>query len=177
MRNALIFILYVSVLFFSCKRSNKQLIIGKWHAVKLENPGMDSFFSNSQAYIDTIGKNNDSATNFALYGAVNMDSMRQLLQQQYDSAKNMQTNSVLNTTFNFRDDGIVILSFNGSRDSSKWKFDNKNQLILTDLNKNDSGVLNQAVTMQVLSLSDTDLQLKFEENNSFSTVTFHPDGK
>jgi len=176
MKITTIFLLLLSTVFFSCKQSAKQKIIGKWHAVKLENPGMDSFFAGSQAYIDTIGKNNDPATNMALYGATNMDSMRQILQQQFDSAKTMQYNAVINTTFNFRNNGTVILAFSGSMDSSKWHINNEKEVILTQLNKQD-GNPNDSVTMHLLAISDTVLKLQFDENNSPSTVTFRREGK
>jgi hypothetical protein len=179
MRKTFIYLILISLVLFSCKRGKKELILGKWHAVKLENPSMDSFFANSQAYIDTIGKNNDPATNMSLYGATNMDSMRHLLQQQFDSAKFMQLNAVMNTMFNFRKDSIVLLSFNGSLDSSKWYFNtkNENELILAQLNTEKGAAPNDNVTMKVLALSDTVLKLRFEENGSASTVTFNRNEK
>jgi hypothetical protein len=150
------------------------MIIGKWHAVKLENPDMDSFFIKSQIYIDTIGKGHDDSTNLRLYGVANMDSMRHILQAQYDSAKAMQYAAVTNTTFNFRKDSIVILSFNGSVDSSKWSFDKDGELVMADLNGQNAG---DKIKMEIVTLADTVLKLKFKENTSVSTVTFHPEGK
>ena len=175
MRRTHIYLLLLSVTLFSCQGNKNQLILGKWHAVKLENPSMDSFWNSSQAYIDTIGKNGDAATNMALYGATNMDSMRHLLQQQYDSAKSMQYNAVLNTTFNFRKDSVVILSFSGNVDSSKWYFSDKTEktIILDDLNGQKGATPDAKVTMDILTLADTALKLRFQENGSASTVTFH----
>lgn len=174
MKRTIVFILLLSLVCFACKRSKKEMIIGKWHAVKLENPDMDSFFIKSQAYIDTIGKGHDAATNMQLYGVANMDSMRVILQAQYDSAKGMQALAIENTTFNFRKDSIVVLSFSGSVDSSKWFLDESGSLVLDDLNGHGAG---DKITMEVVSLSDTVLKLKFKENNATSTVTFHPERK
>ena len=174
MKRTTILLLLLSLVLFACKRSKREMIVGKWHAYKLENPDMDSFFINSQAYIDTIGKGHDDATNIRLYGVANMDSMRHILQSQYDSAKAMQTAAVVNTIFNFRKDSVVVLSFNGSIDSSKWYFDTKGALVLDKLNGYGPG---DRITMEVVTLADTVLKLRFSENNSTSTVTFHPEGK
>jgi len=172
MKRTTIFLVLLSVVFFACKRNKKEMLTGKWHAVKLENPDMDSFFMNSQKYIDTIGKGNDDSTNIKLYGVANMDSMRHILQQQYDSAKTMQMAAVTNTTFTFRKDSIVVLYFNGSVDSSRWYIDSKGALVLDKLNGYGPG---EKISMDIVTLSDTLLKLRFNENNSTSTVTFHPD--
>jgi hypothetical protein len=174
MKRSIIAVVLLSLVLFSCKRNNKEAIIGKWHAVKLENPEMDSFFIKSQIYIDTIGKGHDAATNIQLYGVANMDSMRHILQGQYDSAKTMQDAAVNNTIFNFRKDSVVILSFNGSVDSSKWYFDASGSLVLAELNGYGPG---DKIKMELVALSDTVLKLKFIENTSVSTVTFHPEAK
>jgi len=171
MKRTTIILLLLAIVVFSCKKSKRDMIIGKWHAVKLENPDMDSFFIKSQAYIDTIGKGHDAATNMQLYGVANMDSMRQILQVQYDSAKLMQNNAVTNTTFNFRKDSVVILSFNGNVDSSKWYFDKAGALVLDKLNDYGPDV----IKMEIVTLADTVLKLRFIEDNATSTVTFHPE--
>ena len=175
MRAAVFILILSSISLFSCKQNKSSQhgnIIGMWHAIKLENPDMDSFFANSQVYIDTIGKSNDDMVNLAIYGVTNMDSMRKILQQQYDSAKAMQENAVLNTVFNFRKDSVVILSFNGATDSSRWYFDKGDTLVLDELNKGNAG---DRLKMQVITLSPTTLKLRFMENDAYSTVTFEPD--
>jgi hypothetical protein len=164
----------VPMVMLSCKHSKRDLIIGAWHAVKLDNPEMDSFFINSQAFIDTVGKGTDAAANMQLYGVANMDSMRKVLQGQYDSAKAIQMQAVTNTVFNFRKDSIVVLSFNGATDSSKWYFDESGALVLDELATNQQA---GKVKMDVLELTDATLKLKFEENNATSTVTFKREGK
>jgi hypothetical protein len=173
---ALFFLL--TVVFFACKtRSSsdyKQKILGTWHAVRMENADMDSFFLNSQHYIDTVGKNNDDATNIRLYGVANMDSMRKILQLQYDSAKNMQNDAVVHTIFTFRPDNVAVLTFSGAVDSSKWGIDTSGKLVLSEMNPN--GPV-ETMSMDILMLNDTVMRLKMMENNTFSTVTFYPDKK
>ena len=175
MKRTVIYLLFLSVILFSCKPNKRALIMGKWNAVNMENPSLDSFFKKSQQYIDTIGSTHDSATNVATYGSNNMDSMRQLLQLQLDSAKNMQEDAVVKTQFNFRKDNIVILAFNGNTDSSKWFIDSKDNLVLTDLNN--AGGAADNLKMEILSINDSVLKLKFAQNNIFSTVTFRHEGK
>jgi hypothetical protein len=180
MKRSLLYLLLLSLIVVSCKetetkkKDRKEMIVGTWRAVKLENPEMDSFFTNSQAYIDTVGKHNNVETNIELYGVGNMDSMRRVLQQQLDSAKSMQTNTVSNTVFSFRGDSIVVLSFNGAVDSSRWYFDAAGILVLDDLNGETAG---DKVNMEVVALTDSVLKLKFMESDTYSLVTFHPEGK
>jgi len=166
------YLLLLSGILFSCKHDKKEMLVKTWHGVKLENPQMDSFFTESQMYLDTVGKGHDDASNMALYGVTNMDSLRHVMQQQLDSAKEMQMSAVKNTIFNFRKDSVVILTFSGNVDSSKWYFDTDGSLVLDELSPKQPG--GDKVKMEVLALSDTVLKLKFAENGSSSTVTFHP---
>jgi hypothetical protein len=173
MTNSIIGLFVIAMLFFACKQGGKQTLIGSWHAVRLENPDMDSFFANSQKFIDTMGKSGNNEANLRTYGTTNMDSMRKSMQAQYDSVKNMQEGSLLRTVFHFRKDSVAILSFNGNTDSARWHVEN-NQLVLDDLNKETQG---QKLHMDILSLTDTVLKLKFQENGASSTVTFYPGDK
>lgn len=174
MKQTIFYLLLLIVVLASCKGNKEQKIIGKWHAVHLENPEMDSFFINSQKYIDTIGKGNDDETNLMLYGVTNMDSLRHIMQSQYDSAVTMQLEAVTNTVFDFRADSVAILSFAGNVDSGKWYFEKEGILVLEEMSGDNAG---EKVTMEIVSISDTALKLKFEENDAISTVTFHPEGK
>ena len=166
----------ISLVMYSCKGKKQpgEALVGTWHAVKFDNPNIDSFYKNSQAYIDTVGKNNDDATNIMLYHTKNMDSVRHLLQEQFDSAKSLQMTAVLNTVFTFRKDSIVILSFNGGIDSSKWTVDNTGVIELTDLTEGGAG---DKLKMDIVSAADSVLILKFREDSAYTTVTFHPGEK
>ena len=171
MRKAAFFLVFLSVVIFSCK-NNKQKLVGQWHSVRLENADIDSFFVKSQQYIDTIGKNNDPATNMAVYGTTNMDSLRTLMQEQYDSAKSMQMRSVTNTIFRFAKDSLLFISFNGNDDTCKWYIDAKNKIQVEDLMKGGTG---EKMTWELLELTDTSLVLRIPQDSTFSKVTFHPE--
>lgn len=170
MKQACFLVVFMSVVLLACREHKGAMLVGTWHAVKLENPDMDSFFIRSQQYIDTVGRGNDTAGNRRLYGVTDMDSMRRVLQGQYDSARAMQLDAVNNTVFSFRKDSIVVLSFNGSIDSSKWYINDSGALVLDELNGYGTG---DRVKMQIAALTDTMLKLKFSENGAISTVTFH----
>ena len=174
MKRQTVYLILLMVLMLACKGRKRDALVGTWHAIKLENPEMDSFFKNSQAYIDTVGKNHDAATNIELYGVANMDSMRKFLQQQYDSTKAMQMDAVAHTVFKFRKDSIVELFFNGGIDSSKWYLDKDGALILNDLNAQSA---EDKARMEIVELSGSVLKLRFRENNSSSVVTFRQEGK
>jgi hypothetical protein len=171
MRATTISILFLSLALFSCK-NNKQKLVGSWHSVRLENRDIDSFFVKSQLYIDTIGKNNDPATNMEVYGTTNVDSLRKLMQEQYDSAKTIQMRSVTNTVFNFTKDSLLYISFNGNIDTCKWGMDGNSKVRVEDLNTGGTG---EKMTWEIMELTDTDLVLKIPQDSSFSKVTFHPE--
>ena len=161
---------------FSCRHNasgNKELLYRSWHAIKLENKEFDCFFANSQAYIDTVGKGHDAATNIALYQVANMDSMRKILQEQLDSAKKMHADAIAHTVFTFRKDSIAVLAFNGQVDSSRWYMSGADTVVLEDLNQ----VGGPQIKMLILALSSDELKLQMQENTATSTVTFHPEGK
>lgn len=170
MRIVAVFMVVLSLGIFSCK-SNKQKLIGKWHSARLENRDIDSFFVKSQQYIDTIGKNNDPATNLLVYGTTNVDSLRRLLQEQFDSAKSMQARSVTNTIFSFTKDSLLFISFNGNDDTCKWIVEG-NKINVEDLNKGGTG---EKMTWDILEINDTALVLKIPQDSTFSKVTFHPE--
>lgn len=172
MRKGVIILFAASVVLFSCK-SKQDMLTGSWHAVKLENPDMDSFFVRSQHYIDTIGKNNADAMNMDIYGTTNMDSLRKVLQAQYDTAKAMQTGAIVNTVFHFNKDGRAVLIFNGISDTAKWRLEGESRLVL-DSRGHENG---EVVNMEILKISDMVLKLRFREDSSFSTVTFRREGK
>jgi hypothetical protein len=174
MKRTIIYILFLSIIIYGCGHSKNEQLLGTWHVVRMENPEMDSFFVNSQRYIDTMGATKDTAINMALYGAANMDSLRGLMQQQFDSAKNMQMNAVKNTVFTFLKDSVSILSFSGVTDTSKWYIDKEGKLVI---HKAGEGTAPETVKMEILALSDTALKLKFSEERSSSIVTFHPEKK
>ncbi len=170
-----ILVLFLIVFLFACKGGGQEkLIEGKWYAVHLENPAMDSFFRKSQEYIDTMGKGHDDATNLQIYGVANMDSVRRAMQVQHDSAKQMQDDAVTRTIFTFMKGGIAEITMAGITDSCKWLLDNDNGLIFEELGAGH----NQAVSRyHIVELSENELKLRFYEEGDSSTVTFNHQGK
>ena len=175
MKQARLVLLSFAILFAACSPGVRERLIGSWRADSVQKASMDSFFQKSQRYIDTVGKNNDPETNMRLYGVTNMDSVRRLLQQQFDSAKALQINAVTNTVFKFRKDSVAVLSFNGNLDSSKWSVENNNTILMQDMNGGKAE--GDRVKMDILVLTDKMLKVKLVEDTEVSIVTFHPEGK
>jgi hypothetical protein len=158
-------------LLFACARPNKELIIGTWQGTELQNAAIDNFFSLSQKVIDTMGKAHDAATNLALYGVANMDSLRQVFQLKHDSAYTAHINKVKNTMFRFLSNKTAYLIFgnNFQIDTAKWNFDDEGALVFEDLA---AGSGNAMKRMQVMTLNDTALKLKISNGGDTSIITF-----
>ncbi len=161
-------IVVLALFLFSCKQTKTDMVRGSWKGTKFENPDMQDFFKESQHYIDTLGSSKDARINWELYGVTNMDSLKKELQNQHDSAQSMQMNAVLKTIFNFKKDSVAIVSFNGSLDTSKWYLKG-DTLVMIEMTGPEQGMNTQ---MQILSVSETEMKLKFEMDSSYSTVTF-----
>ena len=54
----------------------------------------------------------------------------------------------------------------------KWHFDTKGRLVFTAIDGEDDG---SNMDMEVLTLTETEMKLKFTEDGSYSIVTFYPD--
>ncbi len=162
----------ISILIFliSCNNKNQDKIIGTWKGAKSENKTIDSFFIKSQILIDTIGKNNDDATNMKLYGIKNMDSLRKYLQLQHDSALITENNKIKNTHFIFKKDRTIELFFNGYNLTGKWNFDDEGSLILEVVKTSGDADLWR---MKVITLNENELKLQFRKTNDTSIVTFN----
>jgi len=144
-----------------------------WRASEVDSKEMDSIMNQGQKFIDTVGKNTDPASNVTLYGTANMDSLKHALQMQLDSVRMMQAESVTSTVFQFRKDSVAVLEFSGRTDSMKWQVE-ADTITLSPLNG--LGSLEE-VSMEIISIADTTLKLKFRENGASSIVTFHPEKK
>lgn len=152
-----------------CKDTQEQMLEGTWHAVKLDNPSMEGFFVKSQQYIDTIGKGHSDAENILIYGVSNMDSVRQSMQLQFDSAKKMQDDAIVKTVFTFKKGGIAVITMAGGTDSCKWLLDRDNGLILEDLAAGNQAAVSR---YHIVELNREQLLLRFFEEGDSSTVTF-----
>lgn len=165
-------VLLFPVVLLSCKRDKKDMLVRNWHAVKLDNPQMEDMIAQQQNFIDTVGKTTTSASNMELYSTTNIDSLKTVLQSQLDTFKTLQQQALDNTWFNFKKNGMAILTFNGATDSTKWYFDDEGALILDEMQAQGAG---DRLKMLVVQLNDTALKLRFTENNVNSIVTFHPE--
>jgi hypothetical protein len=47
--------LAATLLITACKKSRRDLLIGSWQGIKIDNPTSDAFYKESQHYIDTFG--------------------------------------------------------------------------------------------------------------------------
>ncbi|MBS1771921.1 MAG: hypothetical protein JST82_03615 [Bacteroidetes bacterium] len=161
-----------SVVLLSCQPSQKDLLMKKWKGFSAENKQIDSMMRERENFLDTFGKNNDAATNLAMYGIANVDSVREINLALISESRKMQQHNVENTYLEITKDGLAIMSYSSEqRDSSKWRLD-KNMLHMHDIR--DTSI---HIEMEILSLNDTMLKLKYQDNNGTSTVTFKPAAK
>jgi hypothetical protein len=152
------------------KKEPAALIVGSWDGVQLQNPQIDSFLTNSQKYIDTIGKSGDTMANLALYGVANLDSVRKELQEQRNSVISIQNKMIKNTHFIFKKDSFAYLNFSGNLDTSSWYMDKEKHLVMKELIGEQKGTVQK---WEILKLDKDELKLKIEEENDYSIVTFH----
>lgn len=145
------------------------MIVGTWHVTQWQNHYYDSLFSNTQAYIDTLGKGHSDEENIRIYKVSNVDSIRKYLQEQYDSANAMRMDEAAQTIFKFRKDGIAEVTLGGKVQTGKWEMDDDTSLIMDETNFGNGAGLSR---YRILKLNDTALILRFYAVNDTSTVTF-----
>ncbi|GAA4470088.1 hypothetical protein GCM10023093_30610 [Nemorincola caseinilytica] len=129
------FVLLLVLLLGSCRERTEKKILGKWRSVRIEERGRDDFFRDSKRFIDTMGNGDSDETKLELYGTLNIDSLRQELQKQYDSAyaalKDIETRS----TLHFKEDSSVVVGFPGTNELGKWYINDSGLLVLDETNK------------------------------------------
>jgi hypothetical protein len=151
--------------------SKKDKLSRKWQAVRISNPEMEKMIAEQEIFIDTFGKNTDAQMNQTLYGVTNIDSFRESLKTQVNDFKAMQEHSLKTTWFDFKKNGVVVMNFSGQVDSTKWYFDDKDELMLDEMQMKGVG---EKIRMVIQELTDTSLKLQFNEDGISSTITFHP---
>jgi hypothetical protein len=156
---------------YSCNSTESKLI-GSWHVVRMENPYNDSFLKNTQIFIDTMGKGHDDALNIQLYGVANMDSMRSIMQKQYDSAKLVMINAYAKTTLTLKKGGVVEMVNDGESKEGKWLIDNDNALIIEEEGFGNPGGLTKC---RIIELTNKKMMLRFYQDSDSSTITFEPE--
>lgn len=172
----LLYLLAVSiVLMASCTTSRDKQLLGKWKAIQMESPRLDQEIKDAQLFIDTVGKNTTSAQNKELYGVENMDSVRDIMKEQIDLTIKEQKRMIDSTWLNFLQNGIVASNFGAPQpDTINWYLDEEGALILDEMKMKGGG---DKVVMEILTLTDDTLRLRFNENGYSSTATFMRDKK
>jgi hypothetical protein len=169
-KRATLFIL-ILLLFASCKPKREDLIARKWQGTAISNPQMEEVISSQQAFIDTVGSHTGAAEDLREYGVSNMDSFKQLLQMNLDSFRAMQQRLVASKQFDFQRNGIVYIHTEDRLDSANWAFEEDGILLLDEQKLKGTG---GQLRIEVVTLNDTLLKLKFRENNATSTAVFKP---
>lgn len=155
----------------SCKQSNNELITRKWQAVSVKSGMLDNQIKEERNFIDTIGTSTTPAQNLVLYGVRNMDSMRKLMHKNLDSTIASQEETIKDTWLLFDKNGTVVTHFGSEPDTVSWYFDDEGALMLDEMKHKGTG---SKIKMNVLKLTDQELQLQFEENGFSSTASFIP---
>jgi hypothetical protein len=133
-RQLLLFALIVTFL-AACRNRTGRMLIGKWRSFRVENRDKDNFFKSSRAFIDSMGVGNSDSVNFEIYGVTNIDSLRNELRAQYDSAYAAQLGIDTSSIFSFNNDSTVTFSFPGRSETGKWRLDNSGALVLDETNE------------------------------------------
>lgn len=170
------FIILVLFVIASCNVQNKKNeLTGKWQAVKLDNPQLDELAAMQMKFLDTFGTHTTPEENMKLYNFTNIDSARASLKKKMDEYFIEQEEVVRNTTFEFNDDGVAYLNFNGDVDTSSWRIDNAGKLVLENMKKQNT----DRVELEIVSLSDTLLKVLLlgKDKGVNSTVIFKPADK
>lgn len=154
----------------ACKENKEDMLLGKWQAVKLDNAELDQQLAESRQVMDTIGAHTTPEENLKLYGQSNADSLKAMISAQIDETKMMQQYFLDHTNFEFRKDKVAILVFGGEPDSANWYLDDEGALILDDMKLKGSG---DKTRMEIVSVTDTSLQLRYTENGIESVASFH----
>lgn len=155
-----------------CTQNNEKKIVGRWQQTSIHNPVMEEIVAEQQAFIDTLGKSTTPAQNDSLYGVQNIDSLREALRQEIKAFKEDQERAIQQTWFEFRKDGILLLKTEDMLDSAGWYLeDDGHTLVLDEMKLKGSGT---QVRMEIVTLTDDALKLRFSQGQDTSTVTFKP---
>lgn len=167
----LLVLITLSFLIPSCTPSKEDLIARKWKALSVKSGMLDNQIKEERNFIDTIGTTTSAEQNFILYGVHNMDSVRQLLRKNLDSTLAAQEATIKDTWLIFDKNGTVVTHFGTEPDTVAWYFDDEGALMLDEMKHKGTG---SKIKMNVLKLTENELELQFEENGFSSTASFEP---
>jgi hypothetical protein len=169
MKQLIIPAISLALLLTACGNSKEKMLQHKWQAVKLDNAELDRQLAEKQQIMDTIGAHTTPEMNLQLYGHSNADTLKAMIAAEIDESRLMQQYFLDHTSFEFRKDKIAVLVFGGEPDSANWYFDEEGALVLDDMKLKGSG---DKTKMEVVSLTDTTLQLRYTENGITSVASF-----
>jgi len=159
----------------SCTSSHNKQLLGKWKAIQMESPRLNQEIQDAQLFIDTVGKSTTATQNKELYGVENMDSVREIMKEQIDLTLKEQKRMIDSTWLNFLPNGIVASNFGAPKpDTINWYLDEEGALILDEMKMKGAG---DKVVMEIVTLKEDTLRLRFNENGYSSTATFIRDEK
>ncbi len=164
--SAIALILFLS----SCTNSKEKKLMGKWVAIAMESPRLEQEIKEAQRFIDTVGSHTTPDENMALYGVRDMDSLRTLLKEQMELTLVEQKRLIDSTWLDFLKGGIIASNFGAPQpDTINWYLDDEGDLILDEMKMKGSG---DKVRMEITTLTNDTLRLRFNENGYSSTATF-----
>lgn len=169
MKQLIIPVLFATLLLGACKQSKEDMLTGKWQAVKLESQEFDRQLEENKHVMDTIGSHTTPEMNQQLYGESNTDTLKARISAHIDETRMMQQYFLDHTSFEFRKDKVAVLVFGGEPDSASWYFDEDGALVLDDMKLKGTG---DKTKMELVSLTDSSLQLRYTENGITSVASF-----
>lgn len=164
-------LLIAAISLSSCKKSREDLLCRNWQEVSTENQERDEMIKMQQAFIDTVGRNTTPQQNLEAYGFTNIDSFRRLMQANMDSFMMLQQREVEQTQFEFKKNGVVYLRTGRRTDSASWKFEEDGMLLLDEQKLKGAG---SQLHIEVLTLNDTALRVKFVDGAASAIANFKP---
>ena len=151
-------LLLISAALSSCHNDKARKMLGNWRSVRVVNHDRDHFFSRSRLFLDTMGKGNTDAVNRAIYGVVNMDSLRRELRIQFDSAFAAQMSIDTQSEIVFNADSTVIFKFPGKTEKGTWFINEEGVLELDETNELG---YTEHLSIEIATINNNEMTLTF----------------
>ena len=151
-------LLLISAALSSCHNDKARKMLGNWRSVRVVNHDRDHFFSRSRLFLDTMGKGNTDAVNRAIYGVVNMDSLRRELRIQFDSAFAAQMSIDTQSEIVFNADSTVIFKFPGKTEKGTWFINDEGVLELDETNELG---YTEHLSIEIATINNNEMTLTF----------------
>jgi len=170
MKRIVCYLAICSFLLLSCSTGKKKLLVGKWNAVSIENPSMDSFLVLEKHMLDTLGKSTSREQNLELYGTTNVDSLKKDQLSKLDTMQARLQFVTNNTWFQFNGDGSAILHYGDMASiNTSWEFGDDGKLLLDVIEK--SNFANN-LNINIIALTDSTLRIQQVKNEVSNYISF-----